>query len=212
MNLYFFVNYILLMTKSFWLQICTQNCVSFPILLTPITLLVAVILFQHFFWHSKVPSNLHTTTAAVEGHLNPGLFNPMSGVEMSFNLLERWHFNPKLFKPWLYNRELFNPMVQKFMVEKSPVEKFMVEKSSVERSRVEAWGEKSRVKMSFNPHSQWLWFTYEWNQTNFVQCAPVFDCQLVPTALLSYSRVWVTYYVWDVGTSLACQEQRPKVI
>ena len=130
MNLYFFVNYILLMTKSFWLQICTQNCVSFPILLTPITLLVAVILFQHFFWHSKVPSNLHTTTAAVEGHLNPGLFNPMSGVEMSFNLLERWHFNPRLFNPRLFNHEL----VQKFMVENSGIEGSRVEKSGIEMS------------------------------------------------------------------------------
>ena len=78
---------------------------------------------------------------------NPGPFNPRlfnheflnhgvekfmvekSGVEMSFNLLERWHFNPRLF-----NHELFNPMVQKFMVEKS----------GVERSRIEAWGWKVR--------------------------------------------------------------------
>ena len=48
-----------------------------------------------------------------------------SGVEMSFNLLERCHFNP---------------MVQKFLVEKSGVENFMVEKSGVERSGVETWG------------------------------------------------------------------------
>ena len=50
----------------------------------------------------------------VEGHLNPGL---------SFNLLERWHFNPGLFNPSLFNHYLFNPMVQKKLgVEKSGVE------------------------------------------------------------------------------------------
>jgi hypothetical protein len=58
-----------------------------------------------------------------------------SGVEKSFNLPERWHFNPGLF-----NHELFSPMVQKFMVEKSGVKKLMVEKSGVEWSGVEAWG------------------------------------------------------------------------
>ena len=58
-----------------------------------------------------------------------------SGVEMSFKLLERGYFNPRMFNP-----ELFNPMVQKFMVAKSGVEKLMVEKSGVERSGVEAWG------------------------------------------------------------------------
>ena len=44
-------------------------------------------------------------------------------VEMSFNLLERWHFNPGLFNPSLFNHYLFNPMVQKKLgVEKSGVE------------------------------------------------------------------------------------------
>ena len=39
------------------------------------------------------------------------------GIEMSFNLLEEWHFNHRLF-----NHELSNPIVQKFMVEMSKVE------------------------------------------------------------------------------------------
>ena len=89
---------------------------------------------------------------------NPGLFNheflnhgiekfmvEKSGVEMSFNILERWHFNSRLL-----NHELFNPMVQKFMVEN-----FSVEKSGVERSGVE---------MSFNlfvsldiVKLEWMW-------------------------------------------------------
>jgi hypothetical protein len=35
-----------------------------------------------------------------------------SGVEMSFKLKVRGHFNPGLFNPRLFNHELFNPMVQ----------------------------------------------------------------------------------------------------
>ena len=72
------------------------------------------------------------------GHFNHEFFNhgvEKFRVEMSFNLLERWHFKPRLFNHELFNHELFNPMIQIFIVEKSGVEKFMVEKSGVE-----AWG------------------------------------------------------------------------
>ena len=44
------------------------------------------------------------------------------GVEMSFTLLERWHFNPGHFSPRLFNHELFIHTVQKFMVKKSGVD------------------------------------------------------------------------------------------
>ena len=47
-----------------------------------------------------------------------------SGVEMSFNLIERSHFNPGLV-----NHKFLNHGAEKFMVEKSGVEKSGVEMS-----------------------------------------------------------------------------------
>ena len=51
---------------------------------------------------------------SVEGHLNPGLFNPRP-----FNpgLCNHELSNPGLFNPRLFNHELFNPVVQKFILE-----------------------------------------------------------------------------------------------
>ena len=92
----------------------------------------------------KLDMHLHIsyTKDMLEGHLNHEIFNAglsnfnheffnhwvekfmveKSVVEMSFNLLERWHFNPGLFNPRLFNHDFFNPMVQKFMVQKSKVD------------------------------------------------------------------------------------------
>ena len=74
----------------------------------------------------------------------------MFGVDMCFNLLERWHFNPGLFNPKLFNHERCNHLVQKIMVEKSGVEEFMVEKSRVEMSGLNLGVEHLGVDMSFN--------------------------------------------------------------
>jgi hypothetical protein len=99
------------------------------------------------------------------------------GVEMSFNLLERWHFNPGLFNPRLFNHEFFNheffnPMVQKFMVEKS----------GVERSGVEAWGLKrpglrclltpiidSNIGGMYTQQS-WNWLSKNWTGSVMANC------------------------------------------
>ena len=60
----------------------------------------------------------------VEGHLNPGLFNP--------KLQPHELFNPGLFNHEFLNHGVDKFMVEKFMVKKSGIEEFMVEKSGVE--------------------------------------------------------------------------------
>ena len=96
-------------------------------------------------------------TSTVEGHLNPGLFNPKLQPQtpdfstMNFSIPD---FSTMNFKPWGWNvwgwkvhslkihgwkvwdwKVPFAHGVEEFLIEKSGVEKFMVEKSGVE-----AWG------------------------------------------------------------------------
>ena len=68
-----------------------------------------------------------------------------SWVEMSFKLLEGWHFNPRLL-----NQKYF-----KFMVEKSWVEKFTIEKSGVK-----AWSIKVLGRDVLQPCKQHWWQPY----------------------------------------------------
>ena len=69
---------------------------------------------------------------------------------MSFNLLERWHFNPGHFNSRLFNHELFIPMVQKFMVEKSGLKSSWLKSLGLKGPGLKLGVEKSGIEMSFN--------------------------------------------------------------